>query len=112
MAVRLPKLCRNPISAHTYPCQHSEGDDVVHFEDAERELVATPVAPAFLLAEPDVHGLPVGHRNVDLGAAGDLGAGCSSRLRNRLPMDCCRRMLTSSTALGDMSSPTHCRAKF
>ena len=21
MAVRLPKLCRNPISAHTYPCQ-------------------------------------------------------------------------------------------
>ena len=33
-------------------------------------------APAFLLAEPDVHGLPVGHRNVDVGAAGDLGAGC------------------------------------
>ena len=30
----------------------------------------------FLLAEPDVHGLPVGHRNVDVGAAGDLGAGC------------------------------------
>ena len=53
-----------------------EGDDVVHFEDAERELVATPVAPAFRLAEPDVHGLPVGHRNVDVGAAGDLGAGC------------------------------------
>ena len=41
---------------------------MVHFEDAERELVATPVAPAFLLAEPDVHGLPVGHRNVDVGA--------------------------------------------
>ena len=36
----------------------------------------------------------------------------TSRLRNRLPMDCCRRMLTSSAALGDMSTPIHCRAKF
>ena len=25
MAVRLPKLCRNPISAHTYPCQGRGG---------------------------------------------------------------------------------------
>ena len=25
MAVRLPKLCRNPISAHTYPCQAVKG---------------------------------------------------------------------------------------
>ena len=25
MAVRLPKLCRNPISAHTYPYQEVEG---------------------------------------------------------------------------------------
>ena len=89
-----------------------EGDDVVHFEDAERELVATPVAPAFLLAEPDVHGLPVGHRNVDVGAAGDLGAGCYQPVAEQVAMDCCRRMLTSSTALGDMSTPTHCRAKF
>ena len=53
-----------------------DGDDVVHFEDAEWELVATPVTPAFLLAEADVYGPPVGHRNVDVGAAGDLGAGC------------------------------------
>ena len=89
-----------------------DGDDVVYFKDAERELVATPVALAFLLAEPDVRGLPLGYRNVDVVAAGDLGVGRYQPVRNRLPMDCCRRMLTNSTALGDMSTPIHCRAKF
>ena len=36
----------------------------------------------------------------------------TSRLRNRSPMDCWSRMLTSSTALGEMSMPIQRRPKF
>ena len=36
----------------------------------------------------------------------------TSRLWNRSPMDCWSRMLTSSTALGEMSTPVHHRPKF
>ena len=50
-------------------------DDVVDLQDAERELAATPVASAFLLAEQDVLIQTVGHRRVDVGAPGDVGAG-------------------------------------
>ena len=38
MAVRLPKLCRNPISAHTYPCQGETLDlEADHRRHAEIE---------------------------------------------------------------------------
>ena len=36
----------------------------------------------------------------------------TSRLWNRLPMDCCRRMLTSSTARGELSMPIQRRPRF
>ena len=42
----------------------------------------------------------------------DVVLAVTSRLWNRSPMDCCRRMLTSSTALGEMSMPTHRRPRF
>ena len=80
------------------------GDDVVHLQNAKRELAAAAVAPAFLLAEQDMLVLTVGYQGLDIGAPGDVGAGCR-RLWNRSAMDCCRRMLTSSTALGEMSLP-------
>ena len=51
------------------------GNDIVHLEDAERELAASPVAPVFLLAERDVLVLAVRNRRVDVGASGDVGAG-------------------------------------
>ena len=51
------------------------GDDTVHLEDAERELAASPVAPAFLLAERDVLVLAVRNRRVDVDVPGDVGAG-------------------------------------
>ena len=40
------------------------GDVVVHFQHAERELAATTVASALLLAEQDVLVLAVGHLRV------------------------------------------------
>ena len=52
----------------------SSEDDVVNLQDAERELAAAPVAPAFLLAEQHVLVLAVGHRRIDVGAPGDIGA--------------------------------------
>ncbi len=90
----------------------STGDDVVHLKDAERELAAAPVAPSFLLAAQDVLVLTEG-----TGASMSVRLRMSvravtSRLWNRSPMDCCRRMLTSSTALGEMSTPVHRRPKF
>ena len=42
----------------------------------------------------------------------DVVLAVTSRLWNRSPMDCCGRMLTSSTALGEMSTPTHRRPRF
>ena len=36
----------------------------------------------------------------------------ASRLWNRLPMDCCRRILTNSTGMGEMLTPIHHRPKF
>ena len=50
-------------------------DDVIHLQDAERELAATAVAPAFLLAEKHVLVLAVGHRRVDVSAPGGVGVG-------------------------------------
>ena len=46
------------------------GNNVIHFEDAERELGATSVAPAFLLADHNVLVLSVGNQRVDVGASG------------------------------------------
>ena len=90
----------------------STGDDVVHLKDAERELAAAPVAPSFLLAAQDVLVLTEG-----TGASMSVRLRMSvravtSRLWNRSPMDCCRRMLTSSTGLGEMSTPIHRRPEF
>ena len=47
-------------------------DDVIHLQNAERELAAASVAPALLLAEQDVFVLPVGHWDVDVGAPRDV----------------------------------------
>ena len=85
---------------------------MIHLQDAERELAATAVAPAFLLAEKHVLVLAVGH-----GASMSVRLGVSvwavtKRLWNRSPMDCCGRMLTSSTALGEMSMPIQRRSRF
>ena len=52
------------------------GDDVVHLQNAKRELAAAAVAPAFLLAEQDMLVLTVGYQGLDIGAPGDVGAGC------------------------------------
>ena len=87
------------------------GDDVFNCQDAERVLAAAAVAPAFLLAEEDVLVLPIRGRHVNVGAPGDVGTSRASRLWNRLPMDCCRRMLTSSTARAELSMPTQPRPK-
>ena len=87
------------------------GNDVVNLQDGERELAAATVAPALLLAEQDVLVLAVRHRRIDVGAPGSVGAG-TRRLWNRSPMDCCRRMLTSSTALGEMSMPIQLWPRF
>ena len=51
------------------------GDDVVHLQDAERELAAVAVASSLLLTKPDVLILSVWHRRVDVGPLGDVGAG-------------------------------------
>ena len=88
------------------------GDDVVNLQDAERELAAAVIAPALLLAKEDMLVLAVGH-----GASMSVRLGMSvravtSRLWNRSLMDCCGRILTSSTALGDMSTPIHRQPKF
>ena len=87
-------------------------NNVVDGEIAERELAVAPVAPSFLLAAQDVLVLMEG-----TGASMSVRLGMSvravtSRLWNRSSMDCCRRMLTSSTALGEMSTPVHRRPKF
>ena len=80
-------------------------NNVVYLEDAERELAAASVAPALLLAEQDMLVLAVGYQGLDIGAPGDVVRAVTSRLWNRSAMDCCRRILTSSTALGEMSMP-------
>ena len=74
---------------------------MLHLQGSERKLAAAPVAPAFLLTEQDVLVQPV-----STGASMSVRLGMSvravtSRLWNRLPMDRCRRMLTSSTARGE-----------
>ena len=51
-------------------------NNVVYLEDAERELAAASVAPALLLAEQDMLVLAVGYQGLDIGAPGDVGAGC------------------------------------
>ena len=90
----------------------SAGDDGVHLKDAERELATATIAPAFLLAEEHVLVLTVGP-----GASMSVRLGMSvravtSRLWNRSPVDCCKRILTSSTALGEMSTPIQRRRRF
>ena len=80
-------------------------NNVVNGEITEGEFAAAADAPALLLAEQNVLVLPVLHRRVDVGTPGYVGAGCTSWLWNRSPMDCCKRMFTNSTALGEMSMP-------
>ena len=80
-------------------------DDVVNFQDVEGTLAATPVILTLIPAEQNVLVLAVG-----TGASMSVRLGISvravtSRLWYRSPMDCCRRMLTNSTALGEMSTP-------
>ena len=51
--------------------------DVVHLQDAERELAGATLAPALLLAEEHVLVLAVRNRRVDGGVPGNGGACCS-----------------------------------
>ena len=50
-------------------------NDVVNLQDAEGELAAATVAPAFLLAAQHVLVLAVRYRRIDVGAPRDVGAG-------------------------------------
>ena len=87
-------------------------NDVVNGEITELKGHPAPVAPAFLLTEQNVLVL-----TVRPGASMSVRLGMSvravtRRLWNRSPIDCCRRMLTSSTALGEMSMPIQRRPRF
>ena len=76
---------------------------MVNLKDAEGELAAASVAPALLLAEQDVLVLAVRYRRVDVGALGMSVRAVTSRLWNRSPMICCRRILTRSTGLAEFT---------
>ena len=55
MAVRLPKLCRNPISAHTYPCQIHGG-----LQQQGPEVEVAGVKPAQWIRSDSDHQIAVG----------------------------------------------------
>ena len=54
MAVRLPKLCRNPISAHTYPCQGSWND----YRTADRLLADSGLIVSATYLDEESHVIP------------------------------------------------------
>ena len=89
-----------------------DGNEVVHLQVSEVEGGPAASAAALLLTEEDMLVLAVRPESIDVRAAGNVGAGGDQAVVEQAPMDCWSRTLTSSTALGEMSMPTHCLPRF
>ena len=70
MAVRLPKLCRNPISAHTYPCQGGNPGTGSRPPPPRRDRKCHPRPQVRRRVEPSPPRPLRGQRHLD-GGAGD-----------------------------------------